>query len=116
MSTMDIIKYHGGDPANFLTGGGANKDQVTEAFRILLSIAREGCAVNIFGGIMNATPSPTASLPRTRKSASTCRCRASGRDQRRAGRKKLTESGLNIISRRLAGRAKKVVAPRISGH
>ncbi len=38
MSTMDIIKYHGGYPANFLdVGGGANKDQVTEAFRILLA-------------------------------------------------------------------------------
>src|SRR5262249_52950078 len=37
MATMDIIKYHGGEPANFLdVGGGANKDQVTEAFRILL--------------------------------------------------------------------------------
>src|SRR5204862_5663124 len=37
MSTMDIIKYHGGEPANFLdVGGGANKEQVTEALRILL--------------------------------------------------------------------------------
>ena len=41
MSTMDIIKYHGGEPANFLdVGGGANKDQVTEALRILLSDSR----------------------------------------------------------------------------
>src|SRR5437763_3153168 len=54
MGTMDIIKYHGGDPANFLdVGGGANKDQVTEAFRILLADARvKAVLVNIFGGIM----------------------------------------------------------------
>jgi succinyl-CoA synthetase beta subunit len=54
MSTMDIIKYHGGEPANFLdVGGGANKDQVTEAFRILLADPRvKAVLVNIFGGIM----------------------------------------------------------------
>src|SRR5215468_2018309 len=54
MSTMDIIKYHGGEPANFLdVGGGANKDQVTEAFRILLADQRvKAVLVNIFGGIM----------------------------------------------------------------
>ena len=54
MSTMDIIKYHGGKPANFLdVGGGANEEQVTEAFRILLSDPRvKAVLVNIFGGIM----------------------------------------------------------------
>jgi succinyl-CoA synthetase beta subunit len=54
MSTMDIIKYHGGSPANFLdVGGGANKEQVTEAFRILLADPRvKAVLVNIFGGIM----------------------------------------------------------------
>src|SRR5207244_848397 len=54
MSTMDIIKYHGGEPANFLdVGGGADKEQVTEAFRILLADARvKAVLVNIFGGIM----------------------------------------------------------------
>ncbi len=54
MSTMDLIKYHGGEPANFLdVGGGANKDQVLEAFRILLSTPNvKGVLVNIFGGIM----------------------------------------------------------------
>src|ERR1035438_4791793 len=54
MSTMDIIKYHGGEPANFLdVGGGANKDQVTEALRILLGDDRvKAVLVNIFGGIM----------------------------------------------------------------
>jgi succinyl-CoA synthetase beta subunit len=54
MSTMDIIKYHGGSPANFLdVGGGANEKQVTEGFRILLSDKRvKAVLVNIFGGIM----------------------------------------------------------------
>jgi succinyl-CoA synthetase beta subunit len=54
MSTMDLIKYHGGEPANFLdVGGGANKDQVLEGFRILLgSPSVKAVLVNIFGGIM----------------------------------------------------------------
>jgi succinyl-CoA synthetase beta subunit len=54
MSTMDIIKLHGGEPANFLdVGGGANKEQVTEAFRILLADPKlSAVLVNIFGGIM----------------------------------------------------------------
>ena len=54
MSTMDLIKYHGGEPANFLdVGGGAEKDQVLEAFRILLSSDKVNAVlVNIFGGIM----------------------------------------------------------------
>lgn len=54
MGTMDIVKHYGGEPANFLdVGGGANKDQVTEAFRILLSDPNvKAVLVNIFGGIM----------------------------------------------------------------
>ena len=54
MSTMDLIKLHGGEPANFLdVGGGANVDQVTEAFRIILADKNvKAILVNIFGGIM----------------------------------------------------------------
>lgn len=54
MATMDIIKYHGGEPANFLdVGGGATEQQVTEAFKILISDKRvKAILVNIFGGIM----------------------------------------------------------------
>jgi succinyl-CoA synthetase beta subunit len=54
MSTMDIIKLYGAEPANFLdVGGGADKDRVTEAFKIILSDkAVKGILVNIFGGIM----------------------------------------------------------------
>jgi succinyl-CoA synthetase beta subunit len=54
MATMDIIKLHGGEPANFLdVGGRATKEQVAEAFKIILSDKNvEGILVNIFGGIM----------------------------------------------------------------
>ena len=54
MATMDIIKYYGGEPANFLdVGGGASKEKVTEAFKIILSDPNvKGIFVNIFGGIM----------------------------------------------------------------
>ncbi len=54
MATMDIIKLHGGEPANFLdVGGGATKERVTQAFKIILSDPNvEGILVNIFGGIM----------------------------------------------------------------
>jgi succinyl-CoA synthetase beta subunit len=54
MATMDIIKLRGGDPANFLdVGGGATKERVAKAFKIILSDANvEGILVNIFGGIM----------------------------------------------------------------
>ncbi len=54
MATMDIIKYYGGEPANFLdVGGGATTEKVTEAFKIILSDPNvKGIFVNIFGGIM----------------------------------------------------------------
>ncbi len=54
MSTMDIVKLHGGEPANFLdVGGSASEEAVTEAFRIILGDPRvKGILVNIFGGIM----------------------------------------------------------------
>ena len=55
MSTMDLIKLHGGEPANFLdVGGGAKEEAVTEAFRIILDDKNvKGILVNIFGGIMS---------------------------------------------------------------
>ena len=54
MATMDIIKLYGGDPANFLdVGGGATRERVTEAFKLILSDSNvKGILVNIFGGIM----------------------------------------------------------------
>jgi succinyl-CoA synthetase beta subunit len=54
MGTMDIVKLYGGSPANFLdVGGGATKERVTEAFKIILSDANvKAVLVNIFGGIV----------------------------------------------------------------
>jgi succinyl-CoA synthetase beta subunit len=54
MATMDIIKFYGGNPANFLdVGGGATEEQVTEAFKILIMDKKvQAILVNIFGGIM----------------------------------------------------------------
>src|SRR5258705_12028016 len=54
MATMDIIKFYGGEPANFLdVGGGATEEQVTEAFKILITDKKvKTILVNIFGGIM----------------------------------------------------------------
>jgi succinyl-CoA synthetase beta subunit len=54
MATMDIVKYAGGEPANFLdVGGGANEEQIKNAFRILLSDAAvKAVFINIFGGIL----------------------------------------------------------------
>jgi succinyl-CoA synthetase beta subunit len=54
MATMDIIKYAGGQPANFLdVGGGANAEQIKNAFRILLSDSSvKAVLINIFGGIL----------------------------------------------------------------
>ncbi|HEX7128293.1 MAG TPA: succinate--CoA ligase subunit beta, partial [Thermodesulfobacteriota bacterium] len=54
MATMDIIKLHGGEPANFLdVGGGASTEKVTAAFKIILADPKvKGILVNIFGGIM----------------------------------------------------------------
>ena len=54
MATMDIIKYHGAEPANFLdVGGGASVEQVTQAFKMILSDDNvKAILVNIFGGIM----------------------------------------------------------------
>ena len=64
MATMDIIKHHGGEPANFLdVGGGAKVEQVTEAFRILLDDKNvKAVLVNIFGGIMRCTTIANALL------------------------------------------------------
>jgi len=64
MSTMDLIKLHGGEPANFLdVGGGANVEQVTEAFRIILADDNvKAILVNIFGGIMQCDTIVTALL------------------------------------------------------
>ena len=114
MSTMDIIQYHGGEPANFLdVGGGANKDQVTEAFRILLSDPRvKAVLVNIFGGIMRCDIIASAILAAFNEVGFhvplVVRLEGTNVEQ---GRKILAESGRNITTATdLTDAAKKVVA------
>jgi succinyl-CoA synthetase beta subunit len=114
MSTMDIIKYHGGEPANFLdVGGGANKEQVTEAFRILLADPRvKAVLVNIFGGIMKCDIIAGAIIAAFQevKPKVPFVVRLEGTNVAQ-GRKLLSESSLNISTATdLTDAAKKVVA------
>ena len=114
MSTMDLIQLHGGAPANFLdVGGGANLDQVTEAFRILLADAGlRAVLVNIFGGIMRCTTIAGAIVAsyRTAGFKVPLVVRLEGTEVEQ-GREILAASGLNIIAAEdLADAAKKVVA------
>lgn len=101
MATMDLIKLHGGNPANFLdVGGGATKERVTEAFKIILSDANvKGVLVNIFGGIVRcdliadgiigAVAEVGINIPVV--------VRLEGNNAE-LGAQKLSESGLNIIA------------------
>jgi succinyl-CoA synthetase beta subunit len=114
MSTMDLIKLHGGEPANFLdVGGGANVDQVTEAFRILLSDKHvKGVLVNIFGGIMKCDTIVEALLTAYEKVGFSVPLvvRLEGTNVEKA-REMLAASGRNIISANgLTDAAKKIVA------
>ena len=114
MSTMDLIKYHGGQPANFLdVGGGANVDQVTEAFKIILADTNvKAVLVNIFGGIMQCDTIVTALLTAYEKVGFNVPLvvRLEGTNVELA-RKMLADSGRPIISGAdLTDAAKKVVA------
>lgn len=113
MSTMDIIKLHGGQPSNFLdVGGGANVDQVTEAFRILLGDKNvKAVLVNIFGGIMQCTTIANAVLEAYQQVGFNIPLvvRLEGTEVEE-GRKILAESGVDIITAEgLTDAAKKVV-------
>ncbi|MEM9657331.1 MAG: ADP-forming succinate--CoA ligase subunit beta, partial [Planctomycetota bacterium] len=114
MSTMDLIKLHGGEPANFLdVGGGAKVEQVTEAFRILLSDKNvKAVLVNIFGGIMQCTTIANAVLEAYKQVGFNVPLvvRLEGTEVEE-GRKILAESDVDIISAEgLTDAAKKVVA------
>ncbi len=114
MATMDIIKYHGGQPANFLdVGGGANKDQVTEAFRILLSDKNvKAVLVNIFGGIARCTTIAGALIAASKEVGFNVPLvvRLEGTEVEE-GRKMLASSDIAIINAMdLTDAAKKVVA------
>ena len=114
MSTMDLIKLHGGEPANFLdVGGGANVDQVSEAFRIILADNNvRAVLVNIFGGIMKCDIIVTALLEAYDKVGFRVPLvvRLEGTNVEIA-RKMLAESGKKITTATdLTDAAKKVVA------
>lgn len=114
MSTMDIIKLHGGAPANFLdVGGGANAEQVTEAFRILLADKNvEAVLVNIFGGIMRCTTIASAIVEAYKTVGFNVPLvvRLEGTEVQQ-GKKILAESGVAIVTADdLTDAAKKVVA------
>jgi len=114
MATMDIIKHFGGEPANFLdVGGGASREQVAAAFRIILSDPGvRGILVNIFGGIMDCDVIAHGVVEACRETGLSLPLvvRLEGNNVR-AGKDTLEASGLNITpARDLADAARKAVA------
>ena len=114
MSTMDIIKLAGGSPANFLdVGGGANKDQVKKAFKLLLANPSvKAVLINIFGGILKCDVLAQGIVDAVKEIhvAVPIVVRLEGTNVD-AGRKILGESGLKIISAAdMADAAQKVIA------
>jgi succinyl-CoA synthetase beta subunit len=101
MATMDIIKHHGGDPANFLdVGGGASKGQVTAAFKIILGDPNvRGIFINIFGGIMDCNIVAEGVVAAARETGLSLPLvvRLEGNNVE-AGKATLAASGLNIVS------------------
>ncbi|AJE03530.1 ADP-forming succinate--CoA ligase subunit beta [Geobacter pickeringii] len=101
MATMDIIKFSGGEPANFLdVGGGATIERVTEAFKIILSDKNvKGIFVNIFGGIMKCDVIATGVIEAARQVSLQVPLvvRLEGTNVA-LGKQLLSESGLNIVA------------------
>ncbi len=101
MGTMDIINLHGGNPANFLdVGGGATKERVSEAFKIILSDDKvQAVLVNIFGGIVRCDTIADGVIGAVKevgvKVPVVVRLEGNNRD---LGSQKLKDSGLNIIA------------------
>jgi succinyl-CoA synthetase beta subunit len=114
MATMDIIKFYGGSPANFLdVGGGATEEQVTEAFKILIADKHvQAILVNIFGGIMrcDVIAQGIVNAAKTVKLGVPLVVRLEGTNVE-AGKKLLEQSGLALIAADdLADAAQKAVA------
>ncbi len=114
MATMDIIKFYGGNPANFLdVGGSATGDQVTEAFKILVrDDAVKAILINIFGGIMkcDVIAEGIIGAARALKLSVPLIVRLEGTNVD-AGKKLIAESGLAVITANdLADAAQKAVA------
>jgi len=101
MATMDIIKHHGGDPANFLdVGGGATKEAVTAAFNIILGDPNvKGIFINIFGGIMDCNVVAEGVVAAAKETGLKLPLvvRLEGNNVA-AGKNTLAASGLNIVS------------------
>ena len=114
MSTMDIIKIHGGEQANFLdVGGGASKDQVSAAFKIILGDPNvKGILVNIFGGIMDCDIIAQGIVAAARETGLNLPLvvRLEGNNVA-AGKATLAASGLKLVSGdSMADAAQKIVA------
>jgi len=114
MGTMDIIKYAGGSPANFLdVGGGANADQIRNAFRILLSdVGVKAVLINIFGGILRCDTLASGVVSAARelgiKVPIVIRMEGTNVEE---GRRILNESGFNFtVAEGMKDAAEKVVA------
>ncbi len=101
MATMDIIKFYGGEPANFLdVGGGATEEQVTDAFKILIADKKvKAILVNIFGGIMkcDVIAQGIINAAKTVKLSVPLVVRLEGTNVER-GKQLLKESGLALIA------------------
>jgi len=101
MATMDIIKFYGGEPANFLdVGGGATEEQVTEAFKILIADKKvKAILVNIFGGIMKCDiiAQGIINAAKTLKLSVPLIVRLEGTNVE-AGKKLIADSGLAVIT------------------
>jgi succinyl-CoA synthetase beta subunit len=101
MATMDIIKFYGGEPANFLdVGGGATEEQVTEAFKILIADRKvKAILVNIFGGIMKCDiiAQGIINAAKTLKLSVPLVVRLEGTNVE-AGKKMIADSGLAVIA------------------
>jgi len=114
MSTMDIIKLYGAEPANFLdVGGGATKENIVAAFKILTSDAKvEGILINIFGGIMKCDVIAQGTVDAVKEVGLEVPLvvRLEGTNVE-AGKKIINESGLNVIAADdLDDAAQKIVA------
>jgi succinyl-CoA synthetase beta subunit len=118
MATMDIIKLSGGFPANFLdVGGGANKEKVTEAFKLILQEPNvRGILVNIFGGIMKCDIIADGVIAATKelglKVPLVVRLQGTNVE---LGREKLNKSGLNITAADDLGSAAKAIVAAVKG-
>jgi succinyl-CoA synthetase beta subunit len=114
MATMDIIKHFGGDPANFLdVGGGASKEQVTAAFKIILGDPNvKGILINIFGGIMDCNIIAEGVIAAAKETGLPIPLvvRLEGNNVE-MGKATLAASGLNIVAADdMADAAQKIVA------